>query len=87
MRQLNIQIESLRQENASIRADESLKKRNNELMKSIETLKKENQKQTVKENQFQQKSQEVYNLTVELGSIREENNELKRNLASQKDDY
>ena len=52
MRHLNIQIESLRQENSEIRADESLKKKNNELLRSIDNLKKENLKQVTKESQF-----------------------------------
>lgn len=36
---------------------------------------------------IQQKIKEIYELTVELGSLREENNELKKNIDMQKLDF
>lgn len=36
---------------------------------------------------LQLKIKEIYELTVELGSLREENNELKKNVEMQKDDF
>ena len=38
-------------------------------------------------DQIQLKIKEIYQLTVELGSIREENNELKKNVEMQKHDF
>ena len=38
-------------------------------------------------DQLQAKIKEVYGLTVELGCIREENNELNKNIDMQKDDF
>lgn len=36
---------------------------------------------------MQNKAKEIYNLTVELGSLREENNELQKNVDQQKQDF
>lgn len=36
---------------------------------------------------MQSKVKEIYTLTVELGSLREENNELNKNIELQKDDF
>ena len=52
MRRLNDQIEELRAENANIKADESLKKKNIELLHQVEQLKKEIQKNVSKESQL-----------------------------------
>ena len=48
------------------------------------TDKKQNDKTS---DLLQQKIKEIYELTVELGSLREENNELKKNVDMQKDDF
>lgn len=64
-----------------------MKKKNGELQSQVECLKLEleNAKRSTSIDEY--KVKETYKLTVELGCLREENNELSKNLSTQRDDF
>lgn len=95
MEQLRHQISTLLQKERSYENQlAQAKKKSAEQQLEIEGLKAKNMIKTMDDQQnksyqlqISSKQQEIYKLTVELGAIREENNELTKNLELQRDNF